>query len=464
MKSKEKAASVISRLEIIVAALLFFAMLVSCGLYINIKMNGKISSLPSIPEKEKRILLKAVASESVVYKDDLLEPVFVGFKNGNSRICAAPDDVVRKSIETTVYDSVINLFSGEHEKHGFESTSEAYDYIEGLKNSDTYMLISFFCDIPSSVILTCVSQNYDTVQYNGESFPIMHLFLLPDIDNNMYGVAVSASNEINIMYPKESVSFDKIAGESYDISDGYSYFEYEQREGVFPVMSSSLRQRKYSVEPSAVAYGKEKNESWVNNIFDVFDINTSLVRNFLSGDKSEINYIDETAEIVINDNGSVVFTNTETEGIYLEEFLGYFPENGNAYTVNDKIFAVKNIVNELKTKSDISSYSMSGIDYDRENDVLSVYLKLFVDGIVVTDSEYDARFEIVSNSLSRAQFSSFVIKRIDDFSILIPQKYANALHVNDADVYCPKLCDTKEANIKTVKWAGFSSSLSEVNS
>lgn len=463
MRTKEKGTSWLSKIEIIVAAILFFAMLVSCGLYINIKMNGKISSLPSLPEKDKRQLLKAVASESVVYKDDLIEPVFVGFKNGVNMICATPDDTVRKSIENTVYDSVFTLFSGEHKKKVFNNASDVNRYVTNLKNSDTYMLISFFCDIPSNVFLSCVSPDYTSVKSNGETFYLKHLFLVPDTENNMYGIGVSEDNEVNILYPEHSISYDKIASKTYDVSGGYSYFEYENRDGVYPLLSSSISVNSYNVESSATVYGKEMSQPWVSNVFDVFGVNSSLVKNFLSGDKTEINYVDETSEIIINDNGNVSFTVTEGAGIYLEDFLGYFPENGNDYTGNDKIFAVKNIVNKLKSKNDITSYSVSEIDYDIERNVLKVYLKLFVDGIMVTDNEYDACFEIVSNYLKSAKFTSLVLKRNDDESLLMPLKYASVLGENKSvDVYCPKLCSTDEENTKIVKWAGFSSSPEEV--
>ena len=80
MRFSEKTQSILVKIEILAAVVLFFVMLISCGFYIDIKLNGKISNLPSLSENDKKILMISSVSESVNYSDDLLEPVFVGFK------------------------------------------------------------------------------------------------------------------------------------------------------------------------------------------------------------------------------------------------------------------------------------------------------------------------------------------------------------------------------------------------
>ena len=465
MKKNKKPSGVLSKIEILLASVLFFTMLFSCGLYINIKMNGEISSLPPLPENEKRQLVRAVASDSFTYADDLLEPVFVGFKNGDDMVCATPDDEIRRTIETTVYDSLYTLFSGKHSRRTFENQNETQKYIDDLKNSDTYMLISFFCDMPAEIFLPCISKNYELSHRQEESFMIKHLFLLPDDNDQLYGVSVSENNDVNVIIPSENINFGKIVSGSYDVNDGYSDFEYLDLPGIYPVLSTSFASNYYKVEPYSALFGIETDSSYTSKLFDIFGINSSLVKSFASGDKSEMNYVYEGNELVLKNDGDVIYRSSEGDGIYLEEILGYFPHDKSGYGYVDKIFAIKNIVNGLRSKNDKISFSLTKIEYDAENGRNTYYLKLFADGVLVTDDEYDACFEFAGDSLNSAYIRFLSVKKIEsEKKLLMPQKYAAILSDTEFDVYCAVLSESEKQDVKEIKWAGFSSSVKEVNS
>ena len=451
MNSDGRFGRILSKLEILVAALLFVAMLISCGLYIDIKMNGKTSSLPELSDADKKMLLRTVASESVTYDDDLIEPIFVGIKSDYSMVAACPDDAARHAVENAVYSSLNLLFSGTSEALTFESSGEKNEYIKKIKTSNNYMLLGFYSDIPSYAILPCLSNNYD-IGGMKKLFFVKYLFLLPDDYGSLYGVSVSEDLSVNKLYPAESVSFNKLLSGTYDVSDGYCYFEYDENYLVRPMLTSSFLSNKFKISNFASDFGKKKTSEWVEELFDLFSINSSLVKEYPSNNNTEINYIDDEREISISDDGIVEFRVADDDGIYLDEFLGYAPGTNSGYTFNDKIFAVKSIVNKLMGGKKTFSYTIVGVDYDNVTGEFTVYLKSLVEGVFISDKEYDAKFEIKKDSLTYALFYAVNCEELDDYNIVLPQKYS-ALG-DDSGLICPFLVpEDEESDIHVVKWA-----------
>ncbi len=447
---KNKLSFILSKLEIVLAVILFFTMLITCGLYINIKMNGKTSTLPQLSERDKSVLLRSVASESLNYNDDLIEPVFVGIKTGDEMLAAFPEKNTRQYFETLVYNTIYSLFSGNAVK---QDVDDKKAYIESLKQNEKYMLISFFDDIPSSVFLACISDNYEIEEMN-EFFYVKHLFLLPDENLNLFGVVVSKDYDIYKLIPAQNIEFSKILSETYNISDGYSGFVYDKSVygSIKPVLTSSFFATKYEIRSLPEVYGKERDAEWISELLAFFSMNHNLVKNYLSKNGSEMNYIDEMYEIVISDDGKVVFSASDDSGIYLDEYLSYLPENNRNYNYYDKIFAVKNLLNDLKFNETSHSYCITGVDYDKQSDILSVYLKSFVDGIMLTDNAYDAKFEIKSNYLIYAEFYGITCSETKGGSVLIPQIHANILAGNNEQVYPALNKDNDSNDIYSVMW------------
>ncbi len=429
MSTRDRLWRILEKAEILVAGILFFVMLVSCGLYIDMKMNGKTSSLPSMSENEKRILLRSDSSISVSYKDDLLEPVFVGIKNDEQMVCANIDRKARKSFENATHDIMYSLFSGtSHELSGSHT-----DYIQALKNSRRYMLVSFFDDIPAAAFLPCLSKEYEQTLSSSMLFDVKHLFILPDEDENVFGVCVSSDNDINLLYPDSDISFNRIPGTSYDINEGYSNFEYLDGELISPVISTSFNAPMYKTSPMALLYGKDKNSEWVAELLGTFSININLVKSYSSKNYTEINYVDELHEVYIDDSGKVVFRTSEGEGVGLEEFLGFVPDRSNGFSFSDKLFAVRTLVNRLSPASSLGEYSIVGIEYDEHSNTMGVYLKYFVDGAAYSRDAYDAAFEIAGNNLVYASFVSVVCAETQAKSLCIPQSLAASLFSGDTD-------------------------------
>lgn len=463
MASGNRIRNTLSKFETVLCVVLFVAMLFTCGLYINIKMNGKTSNLPSLPENHRHMLLKSVAVDLTAYNDDLLEPIFVGFKDGNKMIAALHENDVRLMVESTVYESLQLLFSGSSEKINFNSIAKKNEFFYNLKNSDRYMLISFLGDVPSTVFLPCISQNIDTSNEAMDLFYIKHIFILPEFDpsnedeDKMYAITISKDNEAYMIHPQKAILFNNIISNSYDVNDGFAYFEFLDKDGIYPVFSTSFLSKKYKVSNLAVDEGKDTSLPWIQNCFEIFSINPSLVRSFTSGDGRVTTYVDNQRELVVSDDGKIVF-NAADDGIFLNEFLEYYPEDGYNYSIGDIIVAIKNIVNGLKNDKNPVSYSIVGIDYDADDYTFVIYMKLIVEGITVTQEEYDAVFKIRQNKLYYAEIPTVVCNVAEGEKLLIPQKYSSVLvdgAIEDASVtYCPILVnDDGNEGIYSVNWA-----------
>ncbi len=433
MPKKDKFFDFLSRLEVVAAVVLFFVMLTCCGLYINIKMNGNSSSLPSLPEKEKAMLMKSDYSDSVVYTDDLLEPCFMGIKIDDDMKAASFNSSSRKILEETVYDTAFSLFSGKIESVEFESLRQRSEFIDSLKQSPKFMLISFFKDIPSSVFMPCFSKNY-VIESQKNQFYVKHMFVLADDSDNVYAICLSSDNNVTKLVPDENILFGKIFSHSYDVNSGFCYFDFLDINGIYPVLTSTVDVNNYSIASLSVNDGKEFESEWVRSLLEYFGFNMSLVKSFTSGDKKEINYVDEMSELLIKDNGEVCFTASNEAGINLSEYLEYYPEDG-VYSFNDKIFAVKNIVNELNFGDDGISFCIVDVEYNDNSDILTVSLKSMIDGIFISEKKADSVFEIHGNNIIGVQFDALEVTKADTTSKLMPQLYAVYLFDSSNECY-----------------------------
>lgn len=465
MKTSERIKLIISRLEIVVAVILFFVMLFSCGLYIDIKLNGKISNLPPLSENDYKMLLRSSLSDDEADADDLLEPVFLGVKDSNQMMAVCPSDEIRNSFVGLVGDVVSDLFNGTVRTLDFSGENEFRDYVDTVKSGDRFILLSFFDDLPSSVVVPCM---FDSIIVDGSQkvFDFKHLFLLPDEDGNLYACALNSENTVTEMYPEQSVGFDKILGKTYDKSDGWIEFEFLTGNYPNPVYLSSLIMSSYIIEPLSTVYGKDDGQKWVKNLFDVFSLNENLVRSFTSGDKTEINYVEESGELIINDDGLIEFKASDIGGIGLEKYAVNVSDSLLISTFSDKIFGLKKIINRLFDGDYGFSFSMVGYDYDDDIDTLKVYFKYMTDGIFLYDDPYDAVFEICDNKLVYAKFNAIMCSRLTEAQgAVIPQKFASiSVKIKDdsnAETYL-FLQDNDGDGISTPIW-GVPCVLSEVS-
>ena len=324
------------------------------------------------------------------------------------------------------------------------------------------MLVEFFDDLPSSVVLPCILSDYKGT-LRDKSFVFKYLFILPDENGNVYGCAVSKNLEVCELFPKSVIRFDKILNESYDISEGFTDFEYSDTSLLYPVLASSVTVEDKRLESYAAGFGKDSDLAWIDNLFDVFSFNTNLVRSFISGDGTEINYVQESCELIVADSGTVEFKTSDDVGILLNEFLGSAFEIGGDLTFSDKIFSLKNIINRIAGKGSGMSFSLVGLNYDSDAETLKVYFKYTADGVFVFNSNFDAVFEIRNNELVYAKFIAAKCIGTETFTTVMPQKYASLSNNDTAGT--PRVflaMNMQDDGIRKVCWVNSSVS-SEVN-
>ena len=419
---KIKFQSISEKAELIIAVVLFILMLVNCGRYIDIRINGRSNSLSPMPENDKRILLQISSGTLPAKSSDLICPIFAGFKTSVGAYAASFEEEPQTAMRNAAMTYIPKLFSGRTENVKFDSEQDRNEYIENLKNAESYILLSYFSDIPAAAFLPSVS-GYAGSPSSEMYFNVQNLYILPDKNQNAVGIAVSSELDVNIIYPSENVTFNVKELEAYNSSTGFVAFEYAKDPNIIPVFSQTLKVRKYRIETALQKNGKQTDSIWIKNTLDAFGLNINLAKTFVTRDGSVINYVDGENELLFYQNGNTVF-NTSGEGIELSEFLGYKNSEVGEYSFAQKISAVKNLVNLLPIGNDAAKLCLTSVKYDYSSGFLTVGLKYFANGVVVTQNDYDASFVIGKKHLVYAMYSSLCCTAVNAYSDCMPQKYA----------------------------------------
>ncbi len=468
MSLATKTSNLIRKFEIVLAIFLFFSMLISCGLYINIKMNGKSAALPPLSAADKNILLRASSDDDAELSANLIEPVFLGLRRYDEMLAALPTDISNVFSDSVIHGTLEALFSGGASKVEFSSDDEKKAFIDEIKSVDNYILMSFYCDIPSAVFVPCLIDHYSSFE-NLFAFRIRNLFIIPDSDGNLKGVCFSSDCEAVVITPQEKLIFNKTLQEAYDVNDNWSTFKFGDSLPICPTLTSSFVADIYMVESLPDVFGKNIDSELVRFLFEKFSINSNLVKSFTSGNDSEISYVEELNELTISDNGLISYKSGEDGGISLDDYVDFYSENRNNLSFADKIFALKKFISGLNKLSDIS-FTIIGLDYDDNKAQFRVYFKYLMDGFLITNNKYDAVFEIDGNSITSVDFYMLICDKTEENSVVMPQNYANAvLATGDYNfpldsVFCPILVsDENNSKTKAVKWAEVSFSSKEGN-
>ncbi len=451
MKPKLKKALEI--LEIAIAAFLFFAMLINCGRYIDIRINGRGRTYSRMPEEHKRVLLSVAAGTLSGDSYDIITPVFAGFKTSVGLYAADYTAESRKAIYDVYSSYIPSLFSGTSQEQAFDSEEEKLEFIEDLKNSPSYILLAFYSDIPASVFLPATKGYNDRVAQK-MLFDVKYLFICPYDGEKVRAVAINSQYDINVITPKENISFNSKELEAYNSSTGFSGFEFAKDAPIMPVFNMTLEASKYSLSTTAERFGKQTDSRWILSILRAFDVNINLAKTFVTRDGSVLNYVDGENELLFYQNGAAVY-NTTQEGVALSELLGY-ETNEESYSFAEKIIAVKNLVGLIQSDAvgaDAKLY-VTDVYYTPSGNTISVLMKYFVNGICVTDSKYDASFVVGDTSLTYASFDALCCTKRDASSKLLPQKYAANLARENADFgYAQLLRDDENTSVNSVSWA-----------
>ncbi len=444
------------KLLIIVVALLFVLMLFNCGRYINIKINGNSASLSSMPVNDKRVVLRSASSNNIEKNNSLIEPVFMGFKVKNHLFAAAYSKDIRAKLQEYANESIVKLFTGTCENVNFDTEAQKKDYFNNIKNMESYFVMTFYNDMPASVILPSVAKDYQKKDIE-MLFSLNKLFIYPDLQRNMMASAVNSVGDVYVLKPLQDTPFNSSQFEAYNDTELLLTFSYLDKYDTTPVFCDSMITNNFTVTVSRDVNYYRQFESQTNKLFDLFKINDNLVKSFTSSDGNVLNYVDGTNEISIDNNGHINYKSYES-GVNLMEFLGYHPEDSNSYAFSDKIIAIKNIINSLDAKM-LGGDAVLGIvsaTFDDKESVLTVNLKYFCDGmILVNNNNADATFDIKDNYLVSANLYTLNCIRTNEYSMLVPQKvYVPVLEKTKNLMSCyATLVETEQKDCYVPQWA-----------
>ena len=418
----KKQNNVMNAIENVIAVLLFVSMLLVCGKYIDIKINGKSSSLPEIPSKDMHILMHTYSNNNVEEKHTLLEPVSVAIKLKDTRLMAHTSEA-RESLLEFSRAYVIKCFSGESETLEFESIEEKEKYLSDICESENYILIGFYRDVPAAAFLPSLAREYESKD-SRMYFNVQNLLVLADKNKNLYAIAVSSGKQVNILTPLEDTAFEPYDYDAYNDIAGFASFEYAGEGELLPVFSQSLENNKYATNDAFSLYGMKIESTWIQNTLDVFGFNKSFSKTFVTKDNSLVGFVDDTKELLFSNDGSVTY-NSNGEGVKIYDILEYNPL-GNTYTFPDKTLAVKHFLNMLdkNISGNQANLGITDVYYDEEERVVRFEMKYFISGICVTDRAFDAVVEMNEESITHVVFYAMSCVRIDEISALLPQKYA----------------------------------------
>lgn len=124
-------------------AVLFFTMLVLCGIYLNLRINGSASTLPQIPASDRWILTGS-GSDLQSGAKSLLSPSFIGFKSADGTQTAVTFDTSsRKNLQKEL-ESVLNaLLSGEIRRADLQTDADKRAFAADLCSAERYLFCSF---------------------------------------------------------------------------------------------------------------------------------------------------------------------------------------------------------------------------------------------------------------------------------------------------------------------------------
>lgn len=428
---KEKRTSVTLYLLILAITVLFTSMLVLCGMYLDLRLNGITSSLPGIPENDKWVFTNSSYS-AYNSNDQLISPVFIGVKNEYSGMnAAAYDKDAREIIGKQVEPVIMSLFSGSAENVVFLSEDERLDFVKSTIDTDSYIYMGFYDELPNAAILPGLYGN-GNYGYLDESFNVKYLFIMSD-GSSSKGICFNDELDAWILHPSEEIEFDQKQFNAYNEVSGFAEFEFVSDTVPEPVFTESFSVKSTLIVPSFSFYGFNLGDSNTTELLKALDFNPNLVKTYTYSDNSVISFVGEDKELHVSLTEQKLYFSGYNHGIHLSEYLKYHPF-ADEYTFTDKLLCVKYLINSLDrilVGGDASPSIVSITDSDGE----TVFkLKYFQNGIAVSDDNYDMLVAVSGEYINRIEISAVFCDGGNLEIPVIPQRLALKLfddYLND---------------------------------
>lgn len=392
----ERSARIWETVKTVILALLLVMLVCLCILYM-LSYQGA-SSYGFTKDTMNRLSGESVKYKYLNYFDESYTlPNFIGFSDGRESFGFS----YGLGAIGTVYSDVLRfydkLFGGESELASMTSEEGQAAFSEIMKGS--YIYISYFCDLPKSVIVGTADPDKVFSGMSGEF--IKEIFLVPEkylyegitigkggvpVYTSVYSFyAVARDSEGNyyryttayIPQSPGDVSFNTNYYLSYNTSGNAVRYEF----------AASMKKDAFllkfgfddKVTDTTVIYSDRLSarlltlkretpyDDMVKPLLEAFFMNPEKVSSY-SDENGVLFYFDEGRNVRIAPEGRVQYTALGTSGISFDEILGYHP-NGSEYDTFDCIGAALVVADTLEPIRDCLSVTglslfLSDVEYD----------------------------------------------------------------------------------------------------
>ena len=405
-----------------IIAVLFVSMLVLCGLYLDLRINGISSSLPDIPEKDKWILTET-ANDPGISTEFLITTSFIGFKTKeNGMIAAIPDYSPRKSLITRLDKCLPELFSGKGEHINFKNEAEKEEFIKSVTNSESFFYVAYYGEIPSAAILPSANIDNSMLMVT-ENFYIQYMFILPDPDDNMYAVCFDKDMEAVVLTPEKSIAYSENNFFAYNGVSGFVEFEFVSDLYPEPLYTESFDANSVMMVPSSSFYDFKLYEDSTKQLLKVLGFNTNMVKTFRSGDNTTATFVDEGKELYVSIKNSTISYNGYDSGIHMSDILKYEPQN-DGYTFSDTVLCVKYLIGLLDRVIVGGDASATLVGIRKDKDGIYFDLKYFYNGIMLNENASDITVRIKGDYIKDIDINAVFCVGGAFKKPVIPQKLA----------------------------------------
>ena len=406
---------------IIITFVLFFSMLILCGMYINLRINGISSTLPEIPGDDKWIVT-GTGHSSNIGTINLVSPTFIGYKNSSDGMLAAIYDDEARDVLIDKYNKIITeLLKGKHSKQKFANQDQRIQFINKIKNSDKFMYVNYYSEIPSSAILTDFSDLEST--YTHDSFLIKYVFILEDENRNIYGVCINEKLDVYLLESEYDMLYDQNIQFAYNGVRGFVPFEFASFTYPEALFTKSFEADSIMIVPSVSFYEFDPDGDNTKELLDNLGFNRNLVKSFELPNNAGISFVEDGRELQVDAINSKIFHDCNNRGIHLSEYLKYDP-NGENYGLSDILMCAKRFVNSLdRLLVGGEAYpALTRVSVDGEK--VSVDFKYFYNGILITKQPYDLKIVFANDSIIGIEINAVFCDSGRYTDPVIPQKLA----------------------------------------
>ncbi len=418
MKEKK---DIVKYLLIFVTFALFFAMLLLCGAYMNMRINGISSTLPEIPEEDKWVIT-GTGYNSNTNTLGLASPSFIGYKSLTDGMIAATYDKEARLALTEKYEKIMTeLLTGKQIKENFSTSDESTQFINNIINGDAFLYVNYYNEIPSSAILADFTGAESTYTHN--SFFLKYVFILPDEKGNIYGICINDKLEVYRLEPENEMLYDQNVQLAYNGVRGFVPFEFASFTYPEAVFTKSFETDSVMMIPSASFYEFEPDGDNTKKLLDTLGFNRNLVKSFRFANNAGISFVDDGRELHVDVINSKMNYDSSNRGIHLSEYLKYDPKGEN-YGLGDILMCAKRFVNSLdRLLTGGEAYpALVGVYADGET--VEVNFKYFYNGILITQEPYDLKIEFLNDSIVAMEINAVFCDSGRYTDPVIPQKLA----------------------------------------